>query len=329
MNIRTLIETDGEMMKASKKRNYRDEPMNSLEAEIAVTALHATGEFTILRKLNLEQDNRFTRKPVPESKIGLCLDTETTGLNHAEDRIIELGMVAFEYQPVSGEIIRVIDRYNGFEDPGYPIPAEVVEITGISDEMVAGQVLDDEQVMALAGKASLVIAHNSAFDRKFVEARYPAFARLPWACTVAQLDWQGERIGSRVLEYLLYKCCGLTIHAHRALDDAEGVLGLLLGRLPVSNEPIFKELLEKSGEITSKITAVGAPFDRKDILKQRGYRWNDGASGGSKGWWVNVPHDLEEEELTYLADEIYPGGNVGSVEIGRIDAIDRFSVREG
>ena len=316
-------------MKATRKRDYRNEPMNLLEAEIAVTALHATGEYTVLRKLNLEQDSRFTRKPVPDSKIGICLDTETTGLNHTEDRIIELGMVAFEYDPVTAEIIRIIDRYNGFEDPGYPIPAEAREITGITDEMVAGRALDDEQVMALAGRASLVIAHNAAFDRKFMEARYPVFARVPWACSVAQIDWQRERIGSRVLEYLLFKCCGLTINAHRALDDAEGLLGLLLGRLPVTDGPIFRELLGKSEEITSKIYAVGAPFDRKELLKQRGYRWNDGALSGSKAWWVSVPRDQEEDELAFLAREIYPGGSVRSVDIVRIDPVTRFSVREG
>ena len=81
--------------------------------------------------------------------------------------------------------------------------------------------------------------------------------------------------------------------------------------------------------MTSKICAVGAPFDKKDILKQRGYRWNDGSNNGCKGWWVNVPHHLEQDELTYLAKEIYPGGNTGSVNINRIDAYARFSVREG
>ena len=317
------------MMKSSKKRTCRNEPMNPLEAEIAVTALHATGEFTVLRKLNLEQDTRFTRRPVPGARIGLCLDTETTGLNYAEDRIIELGIVAFEYNPDTAEIIRIVDRYNGFEDPGCPIPEVVRDITGITDEMLAGLALDDAQVLALAGKASLVIAHNAAFDRKFVEARYPAFAGLPWACSVAQIDWQRERISSRVLEYLLYKCCGLTINAHRALDDAEGLLGLLLGRLPVSEEPIFTALLKKSEEVTSKIYAIGAPFDKKELLKQRGYRWNDGSLNGCKAWWVTVPHDLEAEELAYLAAEIYPGGTARSVDVARIDAVARFSVREG
>lgn len=50
----------GKQMKASKARDYQKEPLNILEAEIAITALHATGEFTVIRKLNLERDPRFS-----------------------------------------------------------------------------------------------------------------------------------------------------------------------------------------------------------------------------------------------------------------------------
>jgi DNA polymerase-3 subunit epsilon len=70
--------------------------MNPLEREIAVTALKATGEFQILRRLNLNQDIRFTRRPHSRPRIGICIDTETTGLNYPQDKIIELGMVAFD-----------------------------------------------------------------------------------------------------------------------------------------------------------------------------------------------------------------------------------------
>ncbi|MDD2582411.1 MAG: 3'-5' exonuclease [Desulfuromonadaceae bacterium] len=315
-------------MKKSNTRNYREEPMNSLEAEIAITALHATGEYTVLRKLDLERDPRFTRKKVQGAKIGLCIDTETTGLNHAENKVIELGIVAFEYDPMTAAIIRITDTYDGFEDPGCRLPKEIIDITGITDAMVAGQTFDDDRVMELADGASLVIAHNSAFDRKFVENRYPAFSRLPWACTVSQIDWGKERISSRTLEYLLYKCGGYTINAHRAQDDAEGLLGLLLGNFPVTETPIFKTLLEKSEELTSRICAVGAPYDKKDILKQRGYRWSDGSGNSCKGWWTEVPHYLEPDELNYLGTEIYPDGNSGSVDVKRIDAYTRFSVRE-
>lgn len=316
-------------MKKSKKDKSHTESPNSLEIEIAVSTLLSSGDFVVLRRLDLSRDNRFTRQSVSGARKGLCIDTETTGLDYSRDRIIEVGIVAFEYDPATGAIIRITGRYSGFEDPGAPLADEIIQITGITDEMVAGQAFDDEQVAALADGASLVIAHNAAFDRKFMENRFPVFAELPWACTVSQIDWQAERISSRSLEYLLYKCGGFCINAHRALDDAEGLLGLLLGTLPVSEQPIFKALLETSMGVSSRICAVGAPFEKKDALKQRGYRWYDGSRGGSKGWWIIVPRDREQDELSCLAEEIYPNGNTASVEVNRIDAYMRFSVREG
>ena len=315
-------------MENTKPARERMQPMSVPEAEMAIAALHATGDYTVLRRLHLDRDGRFTKRKVDTSRIGLCLDTETTGLNHTTDKIIELGIVAFEYDPTTAEIIRITERYNGFEDPGRSLPEEITGITGITDEMVAGQAFDDDRVRSLAESASLVIAHNAAFDRKFVEDRYPVFAGMPWACTLSQIDWGRERLSPRTLEYLLHKCGGLYINAHRALDDAEGVLGLILEQLPITGGSIFKELLARSLEVTSRLCAVGAPFAQKDALKERGYRWSDGSGGGSKGWWINVPHHLEQAELAYLAAEIYPGGTTDDVEISRTDAYGRFSVRD-
>jgi DNA polymerase-3 subunit epsilon len=310
-----------------KKASGDNFPLNPLEAEIAITALNASGNFKVLRKMNLQQDSRFTGKSVTNSRIGICIDTETTGLNHEKDKIIELGIVAFEYNPFTAEIIKVVGRYSGFEDPGFPLSAETTEITGITDDMVRGHSFDDDQVNQLANQATMSIAHNAAFDRKFAEARFPTFIRLPWACTVTQINWQAERISTRILEYLLFKF-GWFINAHRALDDTEGLLGILLEKLPISNTPAFKALLDTYEEVTSKICAVGAPYDKKDILKQRGYRWNDGSQGGCKAWWITVPGDLERDELSWLAGEVYPRGSTDNVEISRINALDRFSVRE-
>lgn len=309
------------------EKTAKDIPMNPIEAEIAVTGLNSTGDYKILRRLNLSHDNRFTRKAITTPLVGICIDTETTGLNYASDKIIELGIVAFQYDPLSSGIIKIIDRYAGFEDPGVPLSPETTAITGITDEMVTGQSFDDAQVCRLAEQASLVIAHNAAFDRKFVEVRFPAFSKVPWGCSMTQVDWQAERISTRVLEYLLFKF-GWFINAHRALDDAEGLLGILLENLPVSGTPVFKALLERCDGVTAKISAVGAPFEKKDVLKQRGYRWNDGTQGGCKAWWTSVPGDLEREELSWLANEVYSRGITDSVEITRVDALDRFSIRE-
>ncbi|NVN90362.1 MAG: DNA polymerase III subunit epsilon [Desulfuromonadales bacterium] len=310
-----------------KKTSKNDAPLNPLEAEIAVTALHATGNFQVLRRINLEQDIRLTRKTISDPRIGICLDTETTGLDYTTDKIIELGMVVFEYDPVRGEISRILDRYSGFEDPGFPLSPEITEITGITNEMLHGHRFDDDRVVQLANQASVVIAHNAAFDRKFVEARFPVFSRVAWACTVNQINWQAERISTRVLEYLLFKF-GWFIHAHRALDDAEGLLGILLEKLPSSGIQVFMSLLETHGKETSKISAVGAPYDKKDLLKQRGYRWSDGAQGGSKAWWISVPTENEENEMAWLAGQVYPGGSTNSIEISRVTPLDRFSIRE-
>ncbi len=300
--------------------------MNPLEAEIAVTALKATGNYKVLRRLDLENDSRLTRRRSRESLIGLALDTETTGFDHPQDQIIELGLVAFEYDPHSGEIIRLVDRYSGCEDPGAPLSEEVKLVTGISDDLLRGTRLDDGRVEELAGKASLVIAHNAAFDRKFVESRFPLFARLPWACTLAQIDWQKELISSRTLEYLLFRY-GYFIDAHRAVNDAEGLLGLLLERLPRSGTPLFRELLTRAHEITARISAVGAPFDSKELLKQRGYRWNDGADGAPRCWWREVPARDEEQELQFLREQVYPRGDSRSVQVVKVDALQRFSAR--
>jgi DNA polymerase-3 subunit epsilon len=52
--------------------------------------------------------------------------------------------------------------------PGRPIPPEVTALTGITDAAVRGRRIDDARVAALAASASLVVAHNAAFDRPFL-----------------------------------------------------------------------------------------------------------------------------------------------------------------
>ena len=151
------------------RKQKEPQPFNQLEAEIAITSLHASGDYLVLRKVNLDLDTRFSRKSQGNSRIGLCLDTETTGLNQNEDKIIELGIVAFEYEPISGEIIRITKRLNGFEDPGHPLAKEIIEITGITDEMVKGQQFDEIAINQLADQASLVIAHNAALTGRLLK----------------------------------------------------------------------------------------------------------------------------------------------------------------
>ena len=60
-----------------------------------------------------------------------------TGLDQAKDEIIELGMVKFDYTG-DGWILGVRETFSAFKEPAAPLSAAVMELTGITNEMVAG-----------------------------------------------------------------------------------------------------------------------------------------------------------------------------------------------
>lgn len=88
------------------------------------------------------RDRRTPPANGQEVKTGVLLDTETTGLDHRKDEIIELGMVKFDYL-ADGRIVGVRDVFSAFNEPSGPISAKVTALTGITDEMVAGHRIDD------------------------------------------------------------------------------------------------------------------------------------------------------------------------------------------
>src|SRR5947208_2705266 len=92
-----------------------DLPKLAPDLEQLASILEASDEYRVLRRLRARE---FYREPDgQETKVGVVLDVETTGLNDAEDKIIELGMVAFEFAPSTGQVYRVRRRFDAFQDP--------------------------------------------------------------------------------------------------------------------------------------------------------------------------------------------------------------------
>ncbi len=290
--------------------------------EALATALECNPDYRVLRRV--VSHDEFA-KPVGETKIGIILDTETTGLDPRTDQVIELAMLAFEYDG-RDQACRVVDRFQSFADPGRPILPEITHLTGITDEMVAEQSIDLEVVKRLLEPAVIVIAHNAAFDRQFAERLHPNFANKGWACSLAEIPWAGAGIGSAKLDYLAM-CFGMFHDGHRAIADCETLLEILAQPFPTTQEPTLKVLLDAARQPTYRVWALDSPFDLKDQLKTRGYRWNDGSDGNPKAWHRDVPEADLDAEKAYLQTEIYSGPF--KPHCVRITALTRFSDRTG
>jgi DNA polymerase-3 subunit epsilon len=297
-----------------------DDGLIGIDADEAMAKrLAQTGRYRILRQL-LPRPVSTDWPPAAEGrKIGIILDTETTGLDHAKDEIIELGMVAFLYDE-SG-IGAVVDVYSALHQPSQPIPAEITRITGITDDMVAGQALDLDTIAAFAAPADLVIAHNARFDRPFCERFLPGFGAKPWACSVAEIGWAGFGFEGAKLGYLVAQS-GWFHNGHRAVDDCHALLEVLAAKLPGREDTAFTHLLASSKRKRARIWAENSPFHAKDILKGRGYRWSDGSNGQLKSWWTEVDEDRHDAEIAFLRDEIYQGRADPFVQW--LDATERF-----
>jgi DNA polymerase III subunit epsilon len=107
------------------------------EGEI-VAHLAASGRYRILQKLEPRETAGLRRRGFPLK--GVVLDTETTGLKNRNEDIIEIVLIAFTFDERKG-IGDVIGVYSGLQQPGKPLPAEITRLTGITDEMVLGQML--------------------------------------------------------------------------------------------------------------------------------------------------------------------------------------------
>ena len=300
--------------------NPPDFPMTP---EAMAQALDEHPDYKVLRRLVTKQEFHPTA-PGQVLQRGVVLDTETTGLDAQADQVIELGMIVFEFDPELGTIHRVLEVFDELEDPLRPIPPETTAVHHITDDMVRGKRIDDSKVQAIVKSASVVIAHNASFDRPFVEKRWPVFENKQWACSIRDIDWKSEGVSSAKLEYLL-QTQGVFYEAHRAETDCWALLELLTAVLPQSQQPAMLTLLESLNQPQIRLFATGSPFDSKDALKTRGYRW----APEIKCWWRSLNSDKAlQEELDWLKRKVYQGKRA-SVEIETVGGLIRHSQRQG
>lgn len=317
-------------------------PLPPAKRRAAAGAVTLTLE-EMARRLEADPDYRVLRRLTPVMDYGprpgapdradatagvqrlLILDTETTGLVAASDKIIELAMLLVQVDSATGLPFGLVDCFEGFEDPGMPIPAVARQVTGITDEMVQGQRLDEGPIEALLACADLVVAHNAAFDRPFVEARFPSFAHKLWACSFADIDWKAEGAESAKLGALAQDR-GWFYDAHRALVDCHALLQVLACPGADGATTGLGRLIAAAVQPSFRLRATGAPFDSKDLLKARGYRWD----GEARVWHCSLrDEEALNDELAWLRAEVYGQRRPAQVEVAVLDALTRYSLRPG
>ena len=175
----------------------------------------------------------------------IALDLETTGLDVANDRIVQIGAVTMR-----GPVILSEPRIDTRVDPGVPIPAASTRVHGITDPAVTGAPriaeLIDSLAETLAGR--VVIGQNIRFDLAVLRHE-AARAGVPWheppALDVAHLAGALDRgLVDLGLESLANRF-GITMEArHDALGDSLAAAEIFAALVPRLREADVRTLGE-------------------------------------------------------------------------------------
>ena len=185
----------------------------------------------------------------------IIFDVETTGLRTGVDRLTEIGAVKY----IDGA---EKSRFQTFVDPERPIPQNIVELTGITDSMVAGAPKEGEAVrkfFEFCGEGSVLVAHNASFDTEVIRS----------ACERNGIEYNYSHIDTLVLAQSLisgiknYKLDTISNHFklpkfdhHRADEDA--------GALAAIFEKLLALTAEKGVERVSQINEL-IPVDPRRL----------------------------------------------------------------
>ena len=185
------------------------------------------------------------------AKRPIYYDTETTGIKSDKDRIIEIAA----YDPVQ-------DRtFSELVNPERPIGPESIEITGITDEMVANartfKDVGKDFFEFCSGETFLIAHNNDSFDKRFLENEAKRSSiHIPNFSYIDTLKWSRKYrtdLPRHSLQYLREIYGIEKNNAHRALDDVYvlyKVFSLMIEDLPIQH---VYDLLYKSTNLVRQM----------------------------------------------------------------------------
>ncbi len=192
----------------------------TIPEELASIIMPGCDEDVVARYATLAQRARIAQFGLLDEDV-VVLDTETTGLDFKDCELIEVAAARLRGNDI-------VDTFDMFVKPEKPIPPEVVQITGITNERVADAPCAMEvcEKLAAFAQGAPIIAHNSAFDRHFMEKGYGGQSvGGPWVDSLELSRIVLPCLTSHKL-HDLSRAFGLHASTHRAIDDVIATCGL-------------------------------------------------------------------------------------------------------
>jgi DNA polymerase III subunit epsilon len=280
-----------------------------------------SGQYRIMRRL-ASQTEYHSADNIPKL-VAAIVDVETTGTNPDRDKIIELGICSFEYDRHDGRIYKVLGSLEWFEDPGFSIPPEITNITGITDEMVAGHRIDDRAVNDLLGRVVLVIAITPpSIVASWKNGFPPSPPSIGRAVVPISIGSPRTTVPRRLNSWPMRSVSSMTDIGPRFFWQPSICLP---NRSPKTGRLALQALLEKARLPIWRLWARDSAIETKDLLKNGGYAWSPGEFARPRCWYRDVSDADKAAEVTWLrANVIEPDQAVSAL---RITARDRYSDR--
>ena len=220
------------------------------------------------------------------------IDTETTGLDRTRHSVIEVAAAAVLVDD-AGRIAAIPSLGSGLNDPGHPLPREIVELTGLTDAMVANREINRDELGAFLASCEAVLAFNAGFDRPFVEALLPDLPAMRWGCVMADVPWRRLGFETGPQSYLAMQAGRFAAGAHRAKDDVLSLIELA-DHVCADGQSVMAKVLSAITAPAWRFEATWAGYHQRELLRDRRYRWRP--EGRSGVWHKHIREDEYQAE---------------------------------
>ena len=262
-----------------------------------------------------------------ELRRAVFVDVETTGLGHEHDDVIELAALPFTYT-LDGRVVEVLhdEAQVHRQDPGRPLPAEITHLTGLTDDDLRGERIDVEAVTALIERCGLVVRAQRRLRPCFRrEGPAPPRAENPGRAVARRFP--GRRRVSRARPCIA--CSAPSASTPRTATarsrTARPGCGSSRNASPCPGVTVLAALRERALAPTERLWARKAPFESKDLLRARGYRWMPHMREAiERSWWTELAPDKLEAELEWLGANVYPHGTYLPLPRRKVTAHERW-----